>query len=136
MFGVVLNFNGNCVEAIEFYKDIFQVKEGIKIIKYKDLPDSDSQYIEPSLAEKVMHSEMEIIGIKFLLFDSQEDYVLGNNIGVSFSFSLEEEIKDVYNKLKEGGKIFKKLNSTPFAKLYCDVQDKFGIRWQLIVLNK
>ena len=42
-----------------------------------------------------------------------------------------DEIKSIFNKLKEGGTVSMELQETFWSKYYGFVVDKFGIGWQV-----
>lgn len=58
-------------------------------------------------------------------------FVEGNNISLAVVNKNMDEIKSIFNKLKEGGTVVMDLQETFWSKLYGQVTDKFGIIWQL-----
>jgi PhnB protein len=48
------NFNGNCTEAIGFYKNVFGVKA--KIMRYSDAPPAEAYTLPPGTENFVMHA--------------------------------------------------------------------------------
>ena len=47
----------------------------------------------------------------------------------------EAELRKAHEALMDGGFALMELGEYPFAKLYCWVQDKFGLTWQLSLLS-
>ena len=45
----------------------------------------------------------------------------------------EQQLKDIYTKLGIGGQIKCELSQPPYAKLYAEIIDKFGVLWALII---
>ena len=57
-------------------------------------------------------------------------FVKGNNISLAIVSKNIEEIKYLFNKLKEGGTVAMELQETFWSKCYGHLTDKFGIGWQ------
>jgi PhnB protein len=57
-------------------------------------------------------------------------YVVGNNITLAIVLENMDEIKALFNKLKEGGMVVMDLQETFWSKCYGTLVDKFGIGWQ------
>ncbi|MBU3113704.1 VOC family protein [Clostridium lacusfryxellense] len=58
-------------------------------------------------------------------------FVEGNNITLVIASKNIDEIKSLFNKLKEGGTVTMDLQETFWSKCYGSLTDKFGIGWQL-----
>jgi PhnB protein len=58
-------------------------------------------------------------------------FTVGNNITLTYQGSSEEELRTIFNKLADGGKIGMELQETFWSKCYGQVTDKFDIIWQL-----
>jgi PhnB protein len=80
-----------------------------------------------------MHTRLNIDGSNVMFSDVMPgmNFTEGNNITLAFVSKNMEQIKSVYNKLQDGGKIDMELQETFWSKLYGQVTDKFGIMWQL-----
>ncbi len=130
--GVYINFNGNCREAVEFYAKAFGTEEP-KIMTFGDAP-PNPEYSYPEEAKKlVMHTELNIFGSRVMFSDTFPGmpFTQGNNITIVIGSSNIDEIKSIFNKLKEGGKVDMDLQETFWSKCYGNLTDKFGIGWQL-----
>jgi PhnB protein len=44
----------------------------------------------------------------------------------------KDEIKRIFEELKDGGEVLMELQQTFFSELYGIVKDKFGIIWQIL----
>lgn len=127
-----LIFNGNCREAIEYYAEVFQT-ETPEISTFGDMPE-DPEFKVPEEAKKlVLHAELQIKDSKIMFSDTFPGmpFNIGNNINLTFISKYESEIKRVFTKLQEGGKVEMELQETFWSKLYGTLTDKFGVSWQL-----
>lgn len=55
----------------------------------------------------------------------------GNNVTLALLSDKQDELKEWFEKLKDGGIVEMELQETFWSKLYGRVTDKFGIHWQL-----
>lgn len=127
-----LNFKGNCREAIEFYSGVFHT-EAPRILSFGDMPQNEEFPLPENMIKQVAHAEIKIGESTVMFSDVPEDnpFIIGNNIILLYSSKDTEEIKDIYDKLKDGGKVIMELQETFWSKCYGYVIDKFGIGWQL-----
>ncbi|MDB5056280.1 MAG: glyoxalase [Bacilli bacterium] len=129
---VYLNFNGNTREAVEFYAQVFGTEKP-QIMTFGETP-PDPKFPLPEEAKNlVMHTRLNIMGSTVMFSDvfPGMPFVAGNNISLSISSKDIDEIKALFNKLKEGGTVGMDLQETFWSKCYGNVKDKFGIEWQL-----
>ena len=128
---VFLNFNGNCREAVEFYVKVFGTEKP-QILSFGDAP-SDTKFPMPEEAKNlVMYTSIKINGSNVMFSDTSPGmpFIAGNNISLTISSKDVEEIKSLFNKMKEGGVVVMDLQETFWSKCYGMVTDKFGIPWQ------
>jgi len=130
MINPCIHFNGNCDEVISFYKEVFKAE--VKEIYYaKDAPpDSGMGDLPPNF---VMHSEIIICGTNFSLTDGSETPVSGENFSFIAKYDTPEEVKLIFDKLAEGGKVVIELAPQFWSSLYGYVTDRFGVGWQVLV---
>jgi len=128
-----LTFNGNCEEAFNFYKSVFE-GDFSYIGKFKDMPSETP--IPDAVKEKIMHVGLPISN-EITLMGSDTDEVFsphvafGNNISISVNTDTEEEAKRIYAALSAGGQITMPLQKTFWAALYAMFTDQFGINWMV-----
>jgi PhnB protein len=127
-----INFSGNCREAVEFYAEVFQTKKP-QIMLFGDMPSSDGFPITEETKNLVMHAEIKIKDSTIMFSDVPPGmpFTIGDNISLMFSSNDIDEIKSVYNQLKDKGDVQMELQETFWSKCYGYVTDKFGIGWQL-----
>ena len=128
-----LTFPGNCEEAFNFYKSVFD-KEFAHIGRFKDMP--SERPIPESQKEKIMHVSLPISKETALLgSDSSEQFgqatIQGNNISISVNTESEAEAEKIFNGLAEGGKITMPLEKTFWGAFFGMLTDKFGINWMV-----
>ena len=127
-----LSFNGNAEEALNFYAGVFNgtVGEIFRYGKYLQM-ESPAEY-----KDKIIHSDLDFNGCTIsmadLLPDAKADFgSLGHTITVFCD--TEQQLKDIYTKLAVGAEIKCELCQPPYAKLYAEIIDKFGVLWALII---
>ncbi len=126
-FNAYLSFNGNCREAMNFYKDCFGGELTIQTVgespMAKDMP--------AEMQNQVMHSQLSN-GTNIMLLASdlhREKLTPGNNITLCINCSSEEEINNFFSKLSEGGNVTDKLSVKFWGGTFGGLTDKFGINW-------
>lgn len=120
-------FDGNCQQAMEFYKSCFGGE--LTVLKVKDSPVKD--HLPLSVQDKVLNAQLKNGKIDL----SASDWVLidrtrieGNSVRLYLHGGAAQEIKAVFEKLSEGAEILDPLKETFFG-IYGGLNDKFGIRW-------
>jgi PhnB protein len=128
-----LNFNGNCQEAMEFYKSIFGGK--LEMTNYLDGGMSQSADDEKRIMHAILKAEN---GITFMASDGKGG--AGSDTSPSIQMSLsgthEEELSTYFNKLAEGGKVNEPLVKAPRGDTFGMLTDAFGIDWMVNISGK
>jgi len=125
-----IHFQGNCDEAIQFYKTALAAE--VKEINYaKDAPtDSGIDSLPPNF---VMYSEVLICGTIFSLTDGGEVPITGDSFSFLITYDTKEEVTAAFEKLAVGGKIVEPLAAALGSSLYGYVIDRFGVNWQVVM---
>lgn len=131
MISPAIHFNGNCNEAIHFYEQVFHGTD-MYIDYYKDAPDNPGFSVTEDMKEQVMHASLTICGTPVNFSDSEEPVNPGNMICLNVFFEKAEEVCYAYDRLKEEGKVIVELGPQFFSPMYCSIEDKYGVKWQLI----
>jgi PhnB protein len=123
-----LTFNGNCREAMTFYKDCFGGE--LEMLAVKDSPMADQWPADAQ--KKILHASLIKDTLILLASDmgGDEGQVRGNIISLALNCSSEEEIKTYFNNLSEGGHITHPLH-TFFDGSIGALTDKYGMNWIL-----
>jgi PhnB protein len=128
---VYINFNGNCREAVEYYAQVFGVEQP-QIMTFGETPPNPEFTLPEEAKNLVMHARLNILGSNVMFSDvfPGMPFVAGNNISLAIVIKNIDEIKSLFNKLKEGGTVGMDLQETFWSKCYGSAKDKFGIEWQ------
>ena len=125
-----ISFPGTCAEAHELYKQAFGME--VNSIAYYD--HAPSEYYEEPLTEEtkklILHSECSIYGIRINMGDNMEGIAALGNFNVFLS--SEDEVRKVFNILKEGAIVESEPQQVFWSSLHCSLIDRFGINWQIM----
>lgn len=126
---VYISFDGNCEEAMAFYKDIFD-GEYQMIMRYKDGP---PEYSNPEIENKIMHTTLTFgNGCELKASDDFSSPInKGNNCHVSIAADDEEQGYAIFNGLMEDGKITMPFEEVFWGGKFGSGIDKFGIQWMI-----
>ena len=134
---VYLNFDGNCLEAFEFYKSVFG-GEFPYVGKFSDMPPNPENPIADDEKNKIMHISLQFSKETVLLGSDVSQgmckngqFVKGNNIQLSVNAESREEAEKVFNGLSAGGQVTMPLQDTFWGAYFGMWIDKFGISWLL-----
>jgi PhnB protein len=128
-----VNFDGNCLEAVEFYRQVFG-SEAHDMMTFGDAPLDPESPIPEEYKHLVMHTALDIFGTIVMFSDLMpgEPLVKGNNISLVIMLKNIDDIKPLYDKLKEGGTVDMEPQESFFSKCYGSLTDKFGVIWQVM----
>jgi PhnB protein len=128
---VYINFNGNCRAAVEYYAQVFETEKP-EIMTFGETPPDPNFALPEEAKDLVMHTRLNIRGSNVMFSDvfPGMPFVAGNNISLSMASKNIDEVKSLFNKLKEGGTVGMDLQETFWSKCYGNLTDKFGIEWQ------
>ena len=123
-----IHFQGNCDEAITFYKETLGAE--VKEIAYaKDAPaDAGMDNLPPNF---VMYSEIQLFDTIISMTDGAETAGGIENFSYMIMFDTADEVTNVFNKLAKGGTIVEPLAPQFFSSMYGFVKDKFGVGWSI-----
>jgi len=131
MISPVIQFNGNCAEAIEFYEKVFGATDKY-IDYYRDAPNDSGLTKSEETKNLVMHSGMTICGTHINMSDTEDKVVAGNMFKLNVFMNSAEDVINAFQMLKENGKVIVELGAQFFSPMYGSVEDRFGVHWQLI----
>jgi PhnB protein len=129
-----LLLDGNCREAMEFYKVCFGGE--LIVTKVKDSPAKDHMPAfqhEKVLNARLRSSNVDISASDWLRLDRTR--VCGNTACLYLSGGTFEELKLLFDKLSEGADVIDPLSQQFFGS-YGALTDKFGVRWMFHTISK
>lgn len=123
-----IKFNdGKCREAMTFYKDIIGGE-----LEFMTVAGTPMEKDLPGKQDLIMHSTLKmgdwyVIGSDMMM----DKAVMGDGVGLCFECDTEEELRNVFNKLTEGGKVFMPVEEQFWGAWFGVVTDKYGVEWML-----
>ena len=127
MIGVqpYLNFNGNCEEAINFYKDAL----GGEILYIQRYGDSPMKGMGDDNA--VMHCTLKVGDSHIMACDSPagQPASTGSNISLAIGSNDPVGAEDIFNQMADGGSVTMPMQQTFWAERFGMLTDKYGINW-------
>lgn len=129
-----LTFNGNCREAMQFYKECIGGDLNFQTICNSPMTTQMPQKMKDS----ILHATLTNGNMIILATDMtpQNGIIKGNNISLMLDCSSELEIKTIYEKLLVGGHSNHPLEDTFWGAIFGDLTDKYGNHWLLNFTNE
>ncbi|HLZ81905.1 MAG TPA: VOC family protein [Ktedonobacteraceae bacterium] len=120
-----LTFDGNCREAMEFYKACLGGE--LSIMAVGDSPMASDM---PDKKDNVLHSMLKTDGMVLMASDMimPGEIIRGNTITLCINGGSKEELQQFFAKLSEGGTVGQPLTEAFFGT-YGELTDKFRINW-------
>lgn len=132
-----LFFNGNCEEAMNFYRDALG-GELEALMRYRDSPDPPPPECAPPAGseDKVMHACLKLGELRLMASD---DFSGQSQRFEGFSLSLtvpdEAGADRAFNALAEGGKVVMPLDKTFWSPRFGMLTDRFGVGWMVMAME-
>jgi PhnB protein len=124
-----LMFDGNCREAMTFYKSCFGGE--LTVQTFGDMPQGAAV---PGMKPKsIMHSLLKTSGFSLMACDRPDGEAVsrGNGLYLMLECESEEEIKRLFGALAVGSPNDTPLADTFWGSIYGDLTDNFGVSWML-----
>ncbi|MGI8600796.1 MAG: VOC family protein [Chitinophagaceae bacterium] len=124
-----LTFNGNCKEAMSFYKECLGGELTIQTVGESPIAGQCPEAIQG----QVMHASLMNNNLLLMASDmmSSAKCVHGNTIALSLNCSSENEIHSFFKNLVEGGTIIEDVKLQFWGALFGVLKDKYGFTWML-----
>jgi PhnB protein len=124
-----LTFNGNCREAMTFYKKCLGGKLTLQTIGESPMADK----MPPQMKECILHSALIKDDLVLMASDmiGEKGLIKGNSVSLMLNCSSEEEIRARYASLSKGGEATHPLEDSFWGALFGDLADKYGNHWLL-----
>lgn len=132
---VYLTFNGNCEEAFNFYKKVFN-REFAHIGKFNEMPPDPKNQLTEADMNKVMHVSLPISKETMLMGSDTGGewtgkYSQGNNFSISIGTDNKEEADRLHRELSKNGKTTMPMDTTFWGSYFGMCTDQFGISWMI-----
>jgi PhnB protein len=124
-----LTFNGNCREAMNFYRKCLGGELSLQTIGESPLADK----MPPHMKDGILHATLTRNGLVLMGSDmvGEKGLIRGNAVSLMLDCSSEEEIRETYAALAEGGEPSHPVEQTFWGALFGNLKDKFGNNWLL-----
>jgi len=119
-----LNFEGNCREAMEFYKTVFGGK--LEISTFAEFGGAPEGY-----ADKVMHATLTGDDVSFMASDGMpgRPVVFGDSVNISLAGKDAAKLTKFFEALSAGGMVTVPLAKQVWGDVFGMCTDQFGIHW-------
>jgi len=128
-------FNGDCRQAVEFYAEVFGLDEPQFMI-CKDVPGiPDFVGTDEDRAKGlVMYAGLSIKGSTVMFADApnNNEVRMDGNVCLTVSCETIEETHEIFNRMKDGGKVKIDLQEVFFSKCLGSLTDRFGVNWFVV----
>ncbi len=122
-----LNFDRNCREAMNFYKDCLGGELFLQTVG--EMPEMAAQ-MPHDWKDTILHSQLKSGDMVIMGSDMSRDKRLeGNTVHLCIQCNTEEELNRFFSKLSAGGKIVEPIADMPWGAKYGALTDKYGKHW-------
>lgn len=117
-------FDKEALEAAKWYITLFKNSKVYDTTTLKDTPSGDAQIVN-----------FKLNNLDFSAISAGPYFSFNPSISLMVGCSTEEEVDRLYNELSSEGKVLMPIDSYPFCKRYSWVQDKYGLSWQIMLVE-
>lgn len=126
-----LFFEGNCEEALEFYKSAIGAQVDM-VMRYSESPAPPPPDVVPEgFGDKVMHASFHVGGSMIMASDGCGDVGTFGGFFLSLALATEAEADRYFDALAEGGQVVMPLGETFWSPKFGMLKDKFGVGWMI-----
>lgn len=117
--------DGKAEEAMNFYTSLIEDSEITNIVRYGANEGGDEGTI--------MQATFTLKGQEFMCIDSniKHEFSFTPSFSIFITCNTEDEIRNLYQRLNEGGQVLMPLDDYGFSKKFGWINDRFGVSWQL-----
>ncbi len=122
-----LTFNGNCREAMTFYKECLGGELMLQTIGESPVSAEIPAFMKPF----ILHSSLTKGNLVLTASDMvpESGLTAGNTVSLLLDCNTEEEARTFYARLSADGIATHPLESTFWGALFGGLTDKFGLHW-------
>ena len=118
-------FDGNALEAAEYYVSVFPNSSILSTQRYPESTEDGLADFQKDMAGKVLVVEFELNGLHFTAINAGPEFKFSEAISFAVSCKDQEEI-DYY---------WEKLSRVPESEQCGWCKDQFGLSWQIVPKN-
>lgn len=111
-------------EAALFYIRLFDRSKIVNVAVIENTPSGDSEIVS-----------FELAGQSFQAISAGPYFKFNPSISLMVACDSVEEVNTKWTALAEGGTELMPLGEYPFSKRYAWIQDRFGLSWQLMLID-
>ncbi len=124
-------FDKQAEDAANYYTSVFKKAKKGGLTKYNEA----SAAASGMQSGAVQTASFEIDGYSFTAINGGPVFKINPSVSFFVHSKDEKEIEDLWIKLLDGGKVLMELNKYDWSKKYGWVEDKFGVSWQLMLME-
>lgn len=117
-------FDKEAVEAAKWYVSLFENSRIIGITTIPDTPSGDTELVDFQLAN-----------LRFSAISAGPYFAFNPAISLMIACGTSQEVDRLHANLSSGGKELMPLDEYPFSKRYAWVEDRYGLSWQLMLVE-
>lgn len=117
-------YDTEAVEAAQWYVKLFEDSKIIHVSTIPDTPSGDAETVDFQLA-----------GMRFFAISAGPYFAFNPSISLMVSCSNPQEVDRLYAELNVNGTELMSLGEYPFSKRYAWIQDKYGLSWQIMLVD-
>jgi len=121
-------FQGNCKEAMEYYKSVFGGELTVQTIA--DLP-KDAPTMPGSKPTDVMHASLKGGAVDLMASDSSKASAKAAKVELSLGGTDEDEMRKIFEALSKDGEVRMPLNKEFWGDIFGSLSDKYGVDWMM-----
>jgi Uncharacterized protein conserved in bacteria len=111
-------------EAALLYISLFEQSKLTKTTVIENTPSGDAEIVS-----------FELAGQQFQAISAGPYFKFNPSISLMIACDSIEEVNTKWKALSEGGQELMPLGEYPFSKWYCWIQDRYGLSWQLMLVE-
>jgi len=122
-----VNYRGSCEDAFRFYEQHLGGRV-TSLVRHRDQPNPD---LPADWSEKVLHARLEVGNAVIMGADVPSAEPM-RSAYLTLTTDGEADAERIYAVLAEGGQIFMKMETMPFANRFAMLRDRFGANWMIL----
>ena len=124
-------FDKKAEESANFYTKIFLDSKIIRTDKYTSV----GEEVHGGKEGQVMTVEFELSGLRFVGINGGPHFKINPSISFTINCKSTIEVDSFWEELSIGGEVLMPLQEYPFSKYYGWLNDKYGVSWQIILIE-